>query len=229
MRGLWDGEEEARFVGDEIEALQRKGTTLGQIAVLVRAGFQTREFEERFITLGMPYRVIGGPRFYERQEIRDAHRLSARHRISRTTISPSSASSTCRGAASATRRCRRCTRSRARSGVSLSRGGARGWSRPTSCKPAARKRARGAAATISTAGAARRDGVPHVELAEIVLDESGYTAMWQADKSPDAPGRLENLKELVAAMDEFETLAGFLEHVSLVMENAEAAPATWSA
>src|SRR6185503_1840102 len=60
----------------------------------------------------------------------------------------------------------------------------------------------------------------HPELAGIVLDESGYTGMWQADKSPDAPGRLENLKELVVAMAEFENLGGFLEHVSLVMDNA---------
>src|SRR5262249_14892125 len=72
LRGVWDADEEARWVGDEIEALQRKGQRLAEIAILVRAGFQTREFEERFITLGLPYRVIGGPRFYERQEIRDA-------------------------------------------------------------------------------------------------------------------------------------------------------------
>src|SRR5208282_2929166 len=72
LRGLWDGEEEARWVGDEIESLQRKGETLAEIAILVRASFQTREFEERFLTLGLPYRVIGGLRFYERQEIRDA-------------------------------------------------------------------------------------------------------------------------------------------------------------
>ena len=72
LRGVWDADEEARWVGDEIEALQRQGHNLADIAILVRAGFQTREFEERFITLGLPYRVIGGPRFYERQEIRDA-------------------------------------------------------------------------------------------------------------------------------------------------------------
>src|SRR6185437_9430569 len=72
VRGLWDAEQEARWAGDEIEALQRKGHALSEIAILVRAGFQTREFEERFIALALPYRVIGGPRFYERQEIRDA-------------------------------------------------------------------------------------------------------------------------------------------------------------
>lgn len=72
VRGVWDGEEEARVVGDQVEAYQRKGTSLSQMAVLVRAGFQTREFEERFLTLGIPYQVIGGARFYERMEIRDA-------------------------------------------------------------------------------------------------------------------------------------------------------------
>ena len=72
IASLWDDEEEARFVGEEIEAEQRDGRALNDIAVLVRAGFQTRAFEERFINLGLPYRVIGGPRFYERAEIRDA-------------------------------------------------------------------------------------------------------------------------------------------------------------
>ena len=83
LRGVWDGDEEARTVGEEIEALQRDKHALAQIAILVRAGFQTREFEERFITMGLPYRVIGGPRFYERQEIRDAHGLLPRHRAAR--------------------------------------------------------------------------------------------------------------------------------------------------
>ena len=77
IASLWDDQEEARFVGEEIEAWQRddgegKDGKLAEVAVLVRAGFQTRSFEERFISLGLPYRVIGGPRFYERQEIRDA-------------------------------------------------------------------------------------------------------------------------------------------------------------
>ena len=72
MRGVWDSQEEARDVGDEIEAAQRGGTSLDEMAILVRASFQMREFEERFIALGIPYRVIGGPRFYERAEIRDA-------------------------------------------------------------------------------------------------------------------------------------------------------------
>ena len=79
VTGSWDSEEEARSIGEEIEELQRDGHLLDEIAILVRASFQMREFEDRFVTLGLPYRVIGGPRFYERAEIRDAHGVSARH------------------------------------------------------------------------------------------------------------------------------------------------------
>jgi len=221
IRGLWDGEEEARFIGDEVEALQRKGVPLGHIAILVRAGFQTREFEERFITLGVPYRVIGGPRFYERQEIRDAiaylrlvHQPDDDLAFERIINTPR------RGIGDTTVRA---IHDLARKqGVSMNEAAAR-LVETDELKAAARK----------SLGNLLRDferwrnlsgGLPQGELAEIVLDESGYTAMWQADKSPEAPGRLENLKELITAMEEFENLAGFLEHVSLVMENAEGAP-----
>ena len=111
---VWDSEEEARQIGEEIEQLQRHGSKLDDIAILVRASYQMREFEERFITLGLNYRVIGGPRFYERLEIRDA---LAYLRLGRqpglTTRWPSSASSTCRSVASATRPSRRCSTRRA--------------------------------------------------------------------------------------------------------------------
>jgi DNA helicase-2/ATP-dependent DNA helicase PcrA len=219
VRGVWDGEEEARLVGDEIEALQRKGVPLGAIAVLVRAGFQTREFEERFITLGLPYRVIGGPRFYERQEIRDALAYL------RVVQSPDDdlgferiVNVPRRGIGNATLRLLH--------GVGRSQGvplteAARRLTQTDELKPNVRR------ALANLIGdfdrwRAMAMGMRHTELAETVLDESGYTAMWQADRSPEAPGRLENLKELVNAMEEFENLSGFLEHVSLVMENAEA-------
>src|SRR5215472_13066403 len=217
VRGLWDAEQEARWVGDEIEALQRKGHSLSEIAILVRAGFQTREFEERFIALALPYRVVGGPRFYERLEIRDAMAylrlinqpaddlaferivntprrgigtasLQALHAFARAEELP---------LAEATRRLI--------AGDALPRG------------------ARNALANFLTMLDRWRDDAfrdSHVELVQRVLDESGYTGMWQADNSPEAPGRLENLKELVVAMAEFENLGGFLEHVSLVMDNA---------
>jgi len=221
VQGLWDGEEEARFVGDEVEALQRKGVKLGDIAILVRAGFQTREFEERFITLGVPYRVIGGPRFYERLEIRDAlaylrviHQSDDDLAFERIINTPR------RGIGDST--IRAIHNLARRQGVAMSEAAAR-LTETDELKPAARK----AIGTLLRDFERWRNlsaGMPQGELAEIVLDESGYTAMWQADKSAEAPGRLENLKELITAMDEFENLAGFLEHVSLVMENAEGNP-----
>ena len=220
LRGVWDGEEEARWVGDEIEARQRKGELLSEIAILVRAGFQTREFEERFITLGLPYRVIGGPRFYERQEIRDAlaylrliHQPADDLAFERIINVPR------RGIGDVSLRSLHAL-SRAER-IPLAEAGAR-LVETDELKPAARKALRDFLAALARwRGLA--ETVLHTELAAEVLDGSGYTAMWQADKSPDAPGRLENLKELVTGMAEFDNLAGFLDHVSLVMENTAAA------
>ncbi len=221
LRGVWDGEEEARMVGEEIEAYQRKGVALGHMAILVRAGFQTREFEERFIKLGLPYRVIGGPRFYERQEIRDAlaylrliHQPADDLAFERIVNKPK------RGIGETTMR--QIHETARATGLTLVEA-ARQLSTTDELKPAARR------AVASLVGdldrwRAMAGGLPHTEVAETLLDESGYTAMWQADKAPDAPGRLENLKELINAMAEFDTLGGFLEHISLVMENAEADP-----
>ncbi|HEY2111318.1 MAG TPA: 3'-5' exonuclease, partial [Dongiaceae bacterium] len=221
IRGVWDGEEEARQAGEEIEALQRRGTALGKIAILVRAGFQTREFEERFIKLGLPYRVLGGLRFYERQEVRDAlaylrlvHQPADDLAFERIVNKPR------RGIGDTTLRQIHATGRAA--GLSLVEA-SRALSVTDELKPASR-RALGSLVGDLDRWRAMAVGLPHAELAETVLDESGYTGMLLADKSPDAPGRLENLKELVTAMAEFESLPGFLEHVSLVMENAEGDP-----
>ena len=220
VKAVWDGEEEARWVGEEIEALQRKGTSLAQIAVLVRAGFQTREFEERFITLGLPYKVLGGTRFYERQEIRDA---LAYFRVvnsgdddlafERIVNLPK------RGVGPAAMQTLY-TAARAQ-GLSLTEAG---WAltETDELKPKLRATLRGLLQDFFRWRTLMAT-VPHTELARTILDESGYTRMWQEDKTPEAPGRLENLKELITAMAEFENLPGFLEHVALVMENAEAA------
>ena len=218
VRGVWDGEEEARVVGDQVEAYQRKGTSLSQMAVLVRAGFQTREFEERFLTLGIPYQVIGGARFYERMEIRDAiayFRVLTQHNddlaLERIINKPK------RGIGSATLQT---IHQLARlEKVSLWRA-IENIAQTDEIRPAAKK------ALQKVLDDFRRwrimlDSNSHIEVAAIVLDESGYTEMLQLDKSPDAPGRLENLKELVSALEEFENLNGFLEHISLVMDNAE--------
>jgi DNA helicase-2/ATP-dependent DNA helicase PcrA len=218
LRGLWDGEAEARFVADEIEALQRRGHALSEVAILVRTGAQTREFEERFITVGLPYRVIGGPRFYERAEIRDAlaylrlvYQPDDGLAFERIVNKPK------RGLGDVTLK-QLHAHARARE-ISLSRA-AQELVESDELRPAAR---RSLAEFLEGLGRWRQaaEAMHHCDLAELVLDESGYTEMWQNDKSLDAPGRLENLKELIVAMDEFETLGGFLEHVSLIMEAAQ--------
>jgi ATP-dependent DNA helicase UvrD/PcrA len=215
LKGLWDDEEEARTIADDIETLRKGGHRLNDIAILIRASFQMRAFEDRFITLGLPYRVIGGPRFYERQEIKDAIAYLE------VTANPSNDLKFERiinvpkrgiGAASV-QKVRDLSRAK---GISLY------------------DAARIIVETEELTGKARRslDGLvnafvrwrgqiedlKHSELAELILDESGYTGMWQADKSPQAQTRLENLKELVRFMHDFDSLAGFLEHVSLVMD-----------
>ena len=221
--GHWDGEEEARWIGEEIESMQggtrgMRPVSLDQMAILVRASHQMRAFEDRFLTIGLPYRVIGGPRFYERLEIRDAMAYF------RLVVSPADdlaferiVNTPKRGLGDKAQQTIQLTARQ--NGVPLIEGarillaeggiGGKGaaqlrllvdnlerWSRMT--------------------GHADHS---HIELAELILDESGYTAMWQNDKTPEAPGRLENLKELVKALENFDNLQGFLEHVSLIMDN----------
>ena len=217
--GVWDGPEEARRVGEEIESHQIRGGSLDDVAILVRAQFQTREFEERFIAIGLAYQIIGGFRFYERAEIRDAiaylrliqqpaddlaferivnqpkrglgdKAVAAIHRHARASQQPLLiAAASILGTNELTSQARR---SLGNFVADLAR-----W--------------REMAATL-----------PHPEVARILLDESGYTAMLQADRSAESAGRLENLAELTRAMEEYESLQAFLEHVSLVMDNDEA-------
>jgi DNA helicase II / ATP-dependent DNA helicase PcrA len=222
VTGGWDSEEEARAIGEEIEQLQREGHKLNEIAILVRASFQMREFEDRFVTLGLPYRVIGGPRFYERAEIRDALAYL------RVVNSPADdlaferiVNVPKRGLGDATvqmlhdhARKRRVPLTEAASAMIAT----------DEFKPKPRGSLRALLESIDR-WRKQRDALPHTELAEIILDESGYTEMWQKDRSADAAGRLENLKELIRSMEEFENLAGFLEHISLVMDNEKAAEA----
>ncbi|HML15321.1 MAG TPA: UvrD-helicase domain-containing protein [Xanthobacteraceae bacterium] len=215
VTGAWDSEEEARAIGEEIEELQRGGHRLNEIAILVRASFQMRELEDRFVTLGLPYRVIGGPRFYERAEIRDALAYL------RCVASPADdlaferiINVPRRGLGDATVQLLH-DHARAKR-VSLMEA-ARTMVETGELKPKPRAALRDLV-TAFDRWRGRRDAIPHTELAEIVLDESGYTEMWQKDRSADAAGRLENLKELVRSMEEFENLQGFLEHVSLVMD-----------
>ena len=215
VTGAWDSEEEARAIGEEIEQLQRNGHKLDEIAILVRASFQMREFEDRFVTLGLPYRVIGGPRFYERAEIRDALAYL------RVINSPADdlaferiVNVPRRGLGDATLKVLH-DHARARR-VPLTEA-ARAIVETDELKPKPRGALRDLLIMFER-WRTQRDALPHHELAEIVLDESGYTEMWQKDRSADAAGRLENLKELVRSMQDFENLGGFLEHISLVMD-----------
>ena len=247
--GHWDGEEEARWIGDEIESSQRgtRGSSprsLDKMAILVRASHQMRAFEDRFLTIGLPYRVIGGPRFYERLEIRDAMAYF------RVVVSPDNDLSFERIMNTPKRglgdKAQQTIQMTARSnGVTLIEGarlaveqglikgkgakelgklieGLARWSKMT--RGAIIARSIGDDDVIDNGTPERVEyGEPemtHFELAQIILDESGYTAHWQNDKTPEAPGRLENLKELVKALEQFENLQGFLEHVSLIMDNA---------
>jgi len=215
VANFWDDEAEARAIGEDIETLQRAKYKLNEIAVLVRASFQMRVIEDRFITLGMPYRVIGGPRFYERQEIKDAIAYleivanpANDLKFERIVNVPK------RGIGdTAVKRIHELARMR---GVPMYQA------------------SREIVETDELTGKARRslndlilsferwrsevERVRHTELVERILDESGYTAMWQADKSPQAQSRLENLKELVRFMHDFDSLPGFLEHVALVTD-----------
>ncbi|MES2027593.1 MAG: UvrD-helicase domain-containing protein [Pseudomonadota bacterium] len=215
VTGSWDSEEEARAIGEEIEDLQRAGNKLNDIAILVRASFQMREFEDRFVTLGLPYRVIGGPRFYERAEIRDALAYL------RVINSPADdlaferiVNVPKRGLGDATVQMLHDHARRRR--IPLSEA-ARQVVETDEMKPKARGSLRDLMMSFER-WRKQSEVMPHTELAEVVLDESGYTDMWQKDRSADAAGRLENLKELVRSMEEFENLQGFLEHISLVMD-----------
>ncbi|KJC52908.1 ATPase AAA [Bradyrhizobium sp. LTSP885] len=215
VTGSWDSEEEARAIGEELEELQRAGENLNNVAILVRASFQMREFEDRFVTLGLPYRVIGGPRFYERAEIRDALAYL------RTINSPADdlaferiVNVPKRGLGDATVQM---LHDHARKRRIPLFEAARAVVETDELKPKARGSLRELVMQFDR-WRAQREVTSHTELAEIVLDESGYTEMWQKDRSADAAGRLDNLKELVRSMEEFENLQGFLEHISLVMD-----------
>ncbi|MBI2707133.1 MAG: UvrD-helicase domain-containing protein [Proteobacteria bacterium] len=216
VQGVWDGEEEARLIGDKVEDLQRKGQSLNQMAILVRAGFQTREFEERFLTLGIPYRVIGGLRFYERLEIRDALAYM------RIVVQPNDSlaferimNTPKRGIGTSTLQT---LHQYARyEEVSLPEATLR-LMETDELRGKAKTALQGLFYDIGR-WRQQMTVLPPGDLARIILDESGYTGMWQADRSPEAPGRLENLKEFVNALEEFESLPAFLDHVSLVMEN----------
>ena len=221
--GHWDGDEEARWIGDEIEAAElgnssRDPVSPENIAILVRASHQMRAFEDRFMTIGLPYRVIGGPRFYERAEIRDAMAYF------RAAISKEDGLALQR----IINKPKRGIGDKAQQKINLEArnnnisllDAAKSLCEKEELSGRAKKELKILLAQLDRWHKMSLDKTfNHIELAEIILEESGYTDMWGNEKTPDAPGRLENLKELVKALDQFENLQGFLEHVSLIMEN----------
>lgn len=221
VHGLWDGQAEARWIGEEIEQLQRSrhgesGWSLSQIAVLVRAGFQTREFEERFNTMGIAHKIIGGQRFYERLEIRDALAYL------RIVVQPADdlaleriINTPKRGLGDATVNTLY-SYARARS-ISLN-DSILDITQTDELRPKVKGTLMKFMDDLSR-WRGLMDEMEHAELAALVLEESGYLDMWKMDKSPDAPGRLDNLKELVSGMQEYDSMQEFLEHVALVLEN----------
>ncbi|MGY8976354.1 MAG: ATP-dependent helicase, partial [Alphaproteobacteria bacterium] len=215
IRTVYDGREEAQAISDEIESYQRKNNSINDVAILVRAGFQTRTFEERFLKIGLPYQVVGGLRFYERAEIRDAiaylrlvNSPDDQLAFERVINKPK------RGLGEMT----------IRNIEQYSR------SSKLSLEMAARKLAETDELSTKAASSIRlfaknldkwRIDVSKNklgDLVEIILEESGYVEMLKKDRSIEAPGRLDNLKELVNAINEFDALANFLEHIQLVMD-----------
>lgn len=226
LKHLWDGDEEAKFVAEEIESsrstLNKAKKSFSDFAVLVRAGFQTRSFEERFITLAIPYKVIGGLRFYERQEIRDAIAYirvlmddSNDLAFERIINLPK------RGIGKST--LENLYRNSRFSGISLYQSTAQmADGLGTKSKHALKELIAG---FTKWRDMLNEPDIAHEEVVEAMLNESGYVGMWKEEakkeKSVEAEGRLENLGELIRAISEFESLADFLDHISLVMDNDE--------
>lgn len=215
VRGVWDGEAEARLIADDIESWRKNGRRYSDCAVLVRASWQMRAFEERFLMLQLPYKVIGGPRFFERAEIRDAHAYLRLIRSAEDDLAFERVANVPK----------------------------RGIGDTTLQKVAGQAREQGVSMTVMADYLLRHDGLkgpaktglrrfiedlerwrkkslelPHTELAELILEESGYTDMLKADKSPQSASRLDNLKELIRSMGQFDTLSAYLEHIELVLD-----------
>jgi len=220
VTGVWDAPAEARLISGEIENWRSKGRNYNDVAILVRASRQMRSFEERFIQLGLPYRVIGGPRFFERQEIRDAHAYVRVLKSSTDDLAFERIVNVPKRGIGATTLQKLQTAARVMN-VSLE-AATRELTKTDEIRGKARSALR---AFIMDVDRWRREAatIKHTEMTERILDESGYTQMWRDNKDAKSPGRLENLKELIQAMGEFDTLEAYLEHVSLILD-VEAGP-----
>ncbi|MEG9861477.1 MAG: UvrD-helicase domain-containing protein [Parvularculales bacterium] len=215
VRSVMDGGQEARLIADYVEAMQRDQHDLNEMAILMRAGFQTREFEDCFLERGIPYRVIGGPRFYERAEIRDAnayfrliHQPADDLAFERIINLPR------RGLGSTTLQ----TIHKLAQAQNCSLMGASEKLAATEDLTPQARYSLTDFLNMMTQWRHVTKTIPLTEFARQVLDEAGYTTMWQNAKTADAPGRLDNIKELVHSLEPFETLEAYLEHIALVME-----------
>jgi len=215
VTGVWDAPAEARMISGEIENWNTKGRSYNDVAILVRASRQMRSFEERFIQLGLPYRVIGGPRFFERQEIRDAHAYIRVLRSETDDLAFERIVNTPKRGIGQTSIQKLQQAARAM-GVSLE-AATRELVKTDEIRGKARTSLRAFIVDIDRWRREAKD-IKHTEIAERILDESGYTKMWRDNKDAKSAGRLENLKELILAMGEFDTLEAYLEHVSLVLD-----------
>jgi DNA helicase-2/ATP-dependent DNA helicase PcrA len=216
VRGVWDGEAEARAIAEEIENWISKGGRYCDAAILVRAAWQMRAFEDRFIMTGLPYRVIGGPRFFERQEIRDAHAYLRLVRSPEDDLAFERIVNTPKRGVGETSVQKLQKVARAEN-ISLF-AATRLMLQTDEFKGPARTGLSRFVRDIDRWGM-QAEHTKHAELAELVLDESGYTAMWREDKSPQSQTRLDNLKELVQSMAEYDTLEAYLEHVALLTDS----------
>ena len=209
-----NGKDEATGVSDEIEKKIKKKYSYNNIAILVRAIFQTREFEERFLKIGLPYRILGGTKFYERAEIKDCIaylRLIYQEKddlaFERIVNNPkrSVGESTIKNIYEFSKENKLCLersaikmletnliKPKAKIGLSLFLNALKKWRDDLNFKK-----------------------FSHVKLLQIILDESGYSSMLKNKKDLENENRLENIKELLSAMKEFDNLESFLEHVSL--------------
>jgi DNA helicase-2/ATP-dependent DNA helicase PcrA len=215
VMGVWDGPAEARVISSEIENWKSKGRSYNDVAILVRASRQMRNFEERFIQLGLPYRVIGGPRFFERLEIRDAHAYLRVLRSDTDDLAFERIVNTPKRGIGATS-VRKLQEAARAMNVSIEEA-TRRIIRTDEIRGKARSALRAFILDIDRWRKETQDA-KHTEMAERILDQSGYTQMWRDNKDAKSQGRLDNLKELINAMAEFDTLDAYMEHVSLVMD-----------
>lgn len=214
---IWDDRGEAKYIANEIESLQQlQGVNLNDIAILVRAGHQTRSFEECFVRNSIPYRILGGLRFYERMEIRDAVAYI------RSVIQPSNDLALERIINIPKRGIGKKTldeiRFQAREqGISLNQA-IRGCLISRSLKPKIHSVLQDLFDNFDKWAKALAENENHADAVNQILDESGYKQMWEDEKTIEAKGRLENLKELLSALSSFRDIDEFLEHVSLVSD-----------